>query len=177
MMLSNGKVAKMPDKLTDKDIIKALECCTTTGLSCKDCPAFVKVDRSNCKKYFRGAIDLINRQQAEIERLHLLFESVINSRDGYIKVIEKYKAENERLKAKCENTQIGYNFAQDEIKTLKKDKYKLQKALNQSEDYRVIAKAEAYKEFAEMLIDKAKNGVIQICDLPDYVKEMVGENE
>lgn len=38
------------------------------------------------------------------------------------------------------------------------------------------AKAEAYKEFAEMLIDKAKNGVIQICDLPDYVIEMVGED-
>lgn len=36
-----------------------------------------------------------------------------------------------------------------EIERLKKDKYKLQKALNQSEDYRVIAKAEAYKECIE----------------------------
>ena len=114
--------------MTDKDIIKALECCTTNGASCKDCPAFVKVERSNCKKYFRGALALINRQQAEIER----------------------------LKAKCENTQIGYNFAEDEIKNLKKDKYKLQKALNQSEDYRVIAKAEAVKEFAERLKNKIK---------------------
>ena len=53
--------------MTDNEIIKALECCTTNGASCKDCPAFVKVDRSNCKKYFRGALDLINRQKAEIE--------------------------------------------------------------------------------------------------------------
>ena len=55
--------------MTDNEIIRVLECCTTNGVSCKDCPAFVKVDRSNCKKYFRGALDLINRQKAEIERL------------------------------------------------------------------------------------------------------------
>jgi hypothetical protein len=55
--------------MTDNEIKKALECCTTNGSNCKDCPAFVKVDRSNCKKYFRGALDLINRLQAEIERL------------------------------------------------------------------------------------------------------------
>ena len=56
--------------MTDKEIIKALECCTTKGAKCSDCPAFKKVDRSDCKKYFRGAIDIINRQQAEIERLN-----------------------------------------------------------------------------------------------------------
>ena len=55
--------------MTDNEIIKALECCTTKGAKCSDCPAFKKVDRSDCKKYFRGAIDIINRQQAEIERL------------------------------------------------------------------------------------------------------------
>ena len=55
--------------MTDNEIVKALECCTTNVASCKDCPAFVKVDRSNCKKYFRGAIDLINRLQAENDTL------------------------------------------------------------------------------------------------------------
>ena len=57
------------DEMTDNEIINALECCTTKGAKCSDCPAFKKVDRSDCKKYFRGAIDIINRQQAEIERL------------------------------------------------------------------------------------------------------------
>ena len=56
--------------MTDNEIIKALECCTTKGAKCSDCPAFKKVDRSDCKKYFRGAIDLINRQQAEIDVLN-----------------------------------------------------------------------------------------------------------
>ena len=55
--------------MTDKEVIKALECCTTKGAKCSDCPVFKKVDRSDCKKYFRGTIDIINRQQAEIERL------------------------------------------------------------------------------------------------------------
>lgn len=54
--------------MTDTEIIKALECCTTKGAKCSDCPAFKKVDRSDCKKYFRGAIDLINSQKAYTER-------------------------------------------------------------------------------------------------------------
>lgn len=54
--------------MTDTEIIKALECCTTKGAKCSDCPAFKKVDRSDCKKYFRGAIDLINSQKANTER-------------------------------------------------------------------------------------------------------------
>ena len=91
-----------------------------------------------------------------------------------VDLINRLEAENERLREKCENTQIGYNFAQDDIKTLKKDKYKLQKALNLSEDYRVIAKAEARKEFTKLLIDKSKNGVIHISDIPDYVKDISG---
>ena len=53
----------------DKEIIKTLKCCTTKGAKCSDCPAFKKVDRSDCKRYFRGAIDLITRQKAEIDRL------------------------------------------------------------------------------------------------------------
>lgn len=56
--------------MKDTEIIKALEYCTINGAKCSDCPAFKKVDRSYCKKYFRGAIDLINRQKAEIERLN-----------------------------------------------------------------------------------------------------------
>ena len=56
--------------MTDNEVIKALECCTTKGAKCSNCPAFKKVDCSDCKKYFRGAIDIINRQQAENEILN-----------------------------------------------------------------------------------------------------------
>ena len=79
--------------MTDNEIIKALECCTTNGASCKDCPAFVKVDRSNCKKYFRGAIDLINRLQAENERLSKITRPLIAEikAEAYKQCIEKVK--------------------------------------------------------------------------------------
>ena len=66
--------------MTDKEIIKALECCTTKGAKCSDCPAFKKVDRSDCKRYFRGAIDLITRQKAENDRLET--ENEILSRNA-----------------------------------------------------------------------------------------------
>ena len=69
------------------------------------------------------------------------------------------------------------NRQQDDIKTLKKDKYKLQKALNQSEDYRVIAKAEAIKEFADRLKADCPDKllVIHFDAIDNLVKEMVGE--
>lgn len=51
----------MTDKLTDNEIIIALEICCTKGASCKGCPAFVKVDRSKCKEVLVGALDIINR--------------------------------------------------------------------------------------------------------------------
>lgn len=103
-------------KMTDEQIKKALEVCSMTNmtLECKNCPYNTFNVRYCSIKLCEDALDLINRQQAEIER----------------------------LKAKCENTQIGYNFAKDESKELKKEKYRLQKALNQSENYLDIAKAE-----------------------------------
>ena len=52
--------------MTDKEIIKALECCTT-GKKCREC---IMKDDGSCMSHIRkNALDLINRQQAEIERL------------------------------------------------------------------------------------------------------------
>ena len=54
--------------MKDNEIIQALECCAIKH-NCKECP--YKVDR--CKLLngvLSDALDLINRQKAEIERLH-----------------------------------------------------------------------------------------------------------
>lgn len=58
--------------MTDKDIIKALECCIGGDISksqyevCADCPFFYE---GNCTdRVHEQALALINRQQAEIER-------------------------------------------------------------------------------------------------------------
>ena len=55
--------------MNDNEIIKALECCLAELCHCKECPRFVRgVDDCHVKLY-NDSLDLINRQQAEIERL------------------------------------------------------------------------------------------------------------
>ncbi len=61
----------MENKLTDNEIIKAFECCKENRLDkCLECPAG-KVYEYCSQKIFDDALDLINRQNAEIERLTL----------------------------------------------------------------------------------------------------------
>lgn len=67
--------------MTDNDIIKALECCDTREW-CNDCPL---KDNDYCKDVLsEQSVDLINRQKAEIERLHKQIEADIK----YIKRLE-----------------------------------------------------------------------------------------
>ena len=59
-------------KLTDKEIVNALECCLDVSPStCKNCPLFnITNSTMVCSKIAtKFALDLITRQQAEIERL------------------------------------------------------------------------------------------------------------
>jgi 2-hydroxy-3-keto-5-methylthiopentenyl-1-phosphate phosphatase len=51
--------------MTDNEIIKALECCSHSQ-HCSQCPYFHNDEE--CIKLEKYALDLINRQQAEIER-------------------------------------------------------------------------------------------------------------
>ena len=55
--------------MNDNDIIKALECCANTNWidECEGCPLY---DTEKCiNTVMQNALDLINRQKAEIERL------------------------------------------------------------------------------------------------------------
>lgn len=55
--------------MTDNEIIKALECCNRPAnqISCDDCP--YQFSTKECSKLLiKDALDLINRQKAEIER-------------------------------------------------------------------------------------------------------------
>ncbi len=54
--------------MTDNDIIKANYICSTVPAKCEDCPLYLKSD--DCiGELAEKTIDLINRQKAEIERL------------------------------------------------------------------------------------------------------------
>lgn len=59
--------------MNDNDIIKALECCINDN--CKDCPFRSIPKAKGCAKRIDLALDLINRQKAEIERLKDMVEA------------------------------------------------------------------------------------------------------
>lgn len=67
----------MDNKMKDSDIIKALECCKSAiATGCKDCPLYNTEKTCTCVTILsENALDLINRQEAEIERLHKILNS------------------------------------------------------------------------------------------------------
>lgn len=54
--------------MTDNEIIKALECCGDPYSLCVECP--IKNDRRCNERLANYALDIINRQQADIDRLN-----------------------------------------------------------------------------------------------------------
>ena len=113
-------------KLTDNEIIKALECCCTYKGKCIDCPAFVKVDRSNCKQVLLGAIEIITRQQAEIERLKKSNEMFTDIGKMYSEIkSEAYKEFAERLKEKSSSrfdySELVFEISEYDIDNLVKE--------------------------------------------------------
>ena len=159
--------------MKEKDIIKALEICGTYKGKCTDCPAFVKVDRSNCKNVLLGAVEIINRQNADLidkdKQLQDALKSTAVNKTKVIdceKEINRLQAENERLR----------NHIQEGIDLAK-----------QLPEMIAIVKAEAYKEFAERLKeylgthydlsgDKKTHMIVDVDDIDNLLKELVGED-
>lgn len=56
-------------EFTDEEIIKAVECCSEPCCVCDECPLYCVGVNCSSFELHRYALDLINRQQAEIERL------------------------------------------------------------------------------------------------------------
>lgn len=91
--------------MTDKDIIQALECCANLG-ECSECPyGSITVCHEEKDK---DVLDLINRQQADIERLnkvkHLLEETLeYKSRiiEAQTKVVRGLNLNNDQIKAEA----------------------------------------------------------------------------
>ena len=159
----------MPDKLTDKEIVKTLECCAV-GHSCKGkCPLdddndSVKICTSTLSK---SALDLINRQKEDLAKKDKeLLEALKYSAVYKTKVIDSEKeinrlqAENERLKAE-----------------IKFSDYLEYETTNQ-------IKAEAYKEIIGFLEKRLAYKMLitqtgyecAIIEIKNRLKELVGDN-
>lgn len=109
--------------MTDKEIIKALECCTKSidNGNCGDCPLLEKECIRGLPKY---ALDLINRQQAEIEELERVIsylEGVCESTPDKVRA-EAIKEFADRLKEKIGDSHFqNYGLAILEIHDLVKE--------------------------------------------------------
>ena len=84
----------MPDKkLTDSEIVKALECCIESN-SCSKCPFANIADIRICtSEMSKNSLDLINRLQAENEDFKFLYENLKVEHLETIKAIKYHKAE------------------------------------------------------------------------------------
>ena len=89
-------------KLTDNEIVKALEFCLDTSPStCKNCPLFNATNSTMvCSKIAtKSALDLITRQQEEIERLKG-WDNLLKAEKHSLIKSEAIKEFAERLKDK-----------------------------------------------------------------------------
>ena len=139
----------MAEKLTDKEIIKALECCTPENESCLNCP-LIDVSVPECAGIlYKATIDLINSQQAEIERLS-------NSAKQW--------------EDTAKNLLISKEKQQAEIEDLNKNRNGLLRKC-------VSAYHEGINCFAERLCDGRVSNDPVVIAVKAELKEMVGEQE
>ena len=103
--------------MTDNDIIKALECCNYPMQVCNECPIPNDI-RDNCKcmeTLCETALNLIKRQQAEIERLAkgcgIITEEDENWYPPPLKTLEEIKAE--AIKEFAERLRKHYDAYED----------------------------------------------------------------
>lgn len=134
--------------MTDNEIIKALECCSNAAYHCEECPFYVR--KEDCEVELpEEALDIINRQKAEIERLEKELKAMRGAANSYKSELKKLNDYN--LNLITANTALSNEIL--EIRT------------------------EATKEFAKALIDKSERGVIRTCDIPDFIKEWTEAEE
>ena len=145
--------------LTNEDIISSLEVIATTH-NCNECKIRnCKWGTCNCEQITaNAALNLINRQKAEIERLQKEVNLVSIQFQDLQERYEEHREEIERLK----------EFI---VETRRCDKE---------------IKSEAIKEFAERLKEKSfktirnyglTKDVVEVCDIDNLVKDMIGEKE
>ena len=186
-------------QMTEADVIKALECCQYEGIeTCKDCPMFNthefdNIDDFDCGNYlYKLAFELINRQKAKIAELETqnndLFYKLsgvmlsvdkwlegkelkqdevnraITMREKTLQIVEKLEAEIERLK----------NF-------IEKDQGLILKLTGVPVDeYNNKIKSEAYREFAERLVDIAVGNwchKVDVATITNTLKELTKKND
>lgn len=155
--------------MTDNDIIKAMQCVIGYDASCSEC-AYQKALRfPSCRNMCaKNALDLINRQKAEIEKLNIELQAMRSAANSLKMHYEESQAEIERLNKECDELvekieQLLCNVTGDK---LSKHTYPIEDMLCYADDYtnecceeaveeaKPSIKSEAVKEFAKKFEDR-----------------------
>lgn len=145
------------------------------------CPLFLGLSRGckyvdNENQLYSDALDLFTSQQAELENLKVENQSLRSAANSLKMHYEEAQAEIERLKSCVKTEEEVREIAKRTMEPLVKE------ITREQIDIAVkLSKAEAYKEFAEKLKEKAMqkfdwNEYVEVEDIDNLVKEMVGEN-
>ena len=144
-------------KFTDEEIIETLECCAYSD-GCERCQCSKQCDGA---EHLINALDLINRQKAEIERLKSELSNT--RRKALLEASSKFAGHSNyhgdtilcKLICMAEGQEVGIAIP-----------------LDMSE-----MKANAYKEFAERLCEGKVSNDKTVIEAKVLLKEMVGEEE
>ena len=175
----------MENKLSDEDIIKAVEVCSTRGTFCKGCP-FVK-NGERCSNIEQLTIELLKRlqskiadlleerenMQAEIERLKNAYREGLKQGkfDSQVKIeelqkkVDELKEENEYLDMCGKQFFADYQKAEVEVGELKE-------AISQAVKDTAVVVA---KEILQQLYDEATCNVSETVELTTFQIEQYAE--
>ena len=170
--------AEIIKALEDNEIKKSLKCCREED--CYGCPYLFK---DECTNYLTGdALDLINRQKAEIEKCvntlckkEDMMQLIAEERQQYYDELQTARAEIERLNKEISTFDVFYFCSYSGCEAVSNECWETcpNSVYNKT-------RAEAIKEFAERLKKEmyAERG-FSVCPddtIDNLVKEMVGEN-
>ena len=105
--------------MSDEQVIKALEVCSNEDLGCEDgCPYTAREYDGDlcCLKLKKDALDLVKRQQAEIERVNKEVDRLsqcVMYHDGHI--VDAIREFAEKLKEYYPSIANGIDFTAEEV--------------------------------------------------------------
>ena len=168
--------------MTDNEIIKAMQCVIGNGVSCSECEYQKALPFPGCRRMCaENALDLINRQKADIERLK---EEKQDIKDKYDCQQTVYCDLSDIIKEKCKELELANAdkvIAESHEKAAKKMFVDVVQRLK-------TIKSEAIKEFAERVKEtsigleigddkKFKMTVVSTVAIDNLVKEMTEEKD
>lgn len=87
--------------MTEAEMLKALELCSISGISCESCPAFTDDEGVKCRETYKTAFDLIKRLKKELKKMDesnaVLFSDLAQEKENYTLMLAKYNAAMEQL--------------------------------------------------------------------------------